>query len=144
MDYKKVNYKPKHYNIHIKPIFVKDGNDYPFEGLTYTERLKRTNQPPNVEFRFIIKTLRKYFGDDIEFQETKSKGIIELTFLTYNEMKILRNISEDTEEMPIKYGRSILKFEIGTYTYDSPPCSGMPDCECRECFCECEKCKYNY
>jgi hypothetical protein len=137
-----MEYKPNHYNIQIKPIFVKDGKEYPFEGLTDKERSKTTKQPTNIEFRFIIKTLRKNFGDDVEFRETKINNLIELTFLTDDEMKTLRNISEDTEEIPIKYGRSILKFEIGTYTYDAPPCSGMPDCECRECFCECEKCKY--
>jgi len=133
-------YKPNHYNIQIKPIFQNDGKEYPFEGLTDKEREKVTNRPKNTEFRFIIKTLRKYFGDDVEFRETSMKGYMELTFLTDNEMKILRNISEDTEDLPIKYGRSTLKFQIGTYTYDAPPCNGMPDCECRECFCECEKC----
>lgn len=137
-----MEYKPNHYNIQIKPIFVKDGKEYPFEGLTDKERAKTTKQPSNIEFRFIIKTLRKYFGDDVEFRETKINNLIELTFLTDDEMKILRNISEDTEEIPVKFGRSTLKFEIGTYTYDAPPCSGMPDCECRECFCECEECKY--
>ena len=137
-----MEYKPNHYNIQIKPIFVKDGKEYPFEGLTDKERVKTTKQPSNIEFRFIIKTLRKYFGDDVEFRETKINNLIELTFLTDDEMKILRNINEDTEEIPVKFGRSTLKFEIGSHTYDAPPCSGMPDCECRECFCECEKCKY--
>ena len=131
-----MSYKPNHYDIHIKPTFMKDGKEYLFEGLTDKERGKTTH----VEFRFIINTLRKYFGDDVEFQETLVKDHMQLTFLTDDEMKILRNIREDSEEIPIKYGRSILKFEIGTYKYDPPPCSGMQDCECRECFCQCEKC----
>jgi hypothetical protein len=135
-------YKPKHYNIIIKPIFVKDGKENPFEGLADKEREKNTNIPKNIEFRFIIKTLRKYFGDEIEFQETITKGLMELTFLTDDEMTILRNINEDTEDIHIKYGRSQLKFEIICYTYDFPPCNNMPDCVCKECSCECEECKY--
>lgn len=135
-------YKPNHYNIQIKPIFVKDGKEYPFEGLTVKEREKNSNKPSNIEFRFIIKILRKYFGDDIEFRETNSKGVIELIFLTNDEMLLLRTIREDTGEHLIKYGRSHLTFDVGSYQYDAPPCSGMPECECRECFCECDGCIY--
>jgi hypothetical protein len=116
------------YNIQIKPFFVIDGKEYPFEGLTDKEREKKSDRPSNIEFRFIINTLRKYFGDDIEFRETKIRGLIELTFLKENNMKILRNINEDTEDIPVKYGRSILKFQVGNYQYDAPPCDGsMPE-----------------
>jgi hypothetical protein len=103
---------PNNYNIQIKPIFVRDGNEYPFDGLTYKERVKTANTPSNIEFIFIINTLRKYFGDDVEFRETKIKGLIELIFLTENNMKILRNINEYTEEFPVRYGRSYLKFKV--------------------------------
>jgi len=35
--------------------------------------------------------------------------------LSYERMKILREIDEDTCDFPVKYGRSQLKFEIDTY-----------------------------
>jgi hypothetical protein len=127
-----MSYNPKHYDILIRPIFVKDGKEYIFEGSAEKER-------KTIEFRFIIKTLRKYFGDDIEFQESINKDLVKLTVLTDDEMTVLRNIYEDAD---VKYGLSHLKFEIISYGFDLPPCSGMLDCECRECFCNCKNCKY--
>ena len=97
-------YQPTHYDIHITPIFTKDGTEYKFEGLTNETRTL---------FRFIVLTLRKYFGINLYFERKKGEIIIET--LSYEQMKILREIDEDTFDFPVKYGRSQLKFEIDTY-----------------------------
>ena len=98
-------YQPTHYDdIHITPIFTKDGTEYKFEGL---------NNETRTLFRFIILTLRKYFGVNFQFERKKGEIIIET--LSYAQMKILREIDEDTGDFPVKYGRSQLKFKIDTY-----------------------------
>ena len=97
-------YQPIHYDIRITPIFTKDGTEYKFEGL---------NNETRTLFRFIILTLRKYFGVNFQFERKKGEIIIET--LSYAQMKILREIDEDTGDFPVKYGRSQLKFEIDTY-----------------------------
>ena len=98
-------YQPTHYDdIHITPIFTKDGTEYKFEGPYYETRTL---------FRFIVLTLRKYFGINFYFEWKKGEIIIET--LSYEQMKILREIDEDTCDFPVKYGRSQLKFEIDTY-----------------------------
>ena len=98
-------YQPTHYaNINIIPIFTKDGTEYKFEGL---------NPETRTSFRFIVLTLRKYFGLELDFERIKTQMIIDT--LSYEQMKILREIDEDTCDFPVKYGRSQLKFEIDTY-----------------------------
>ena len=97
-------YKPTYYDIHTTPIYTKDGTEYKFEGLNYETR---------TSFRFIVLTLRKYFGLDLDFERIKTQMII--TTLSYEQMKILREIDEDTCDFPVKYGRSQLKFKIDTY-----------------------------
>ena len=96
--------QPIHYDIRITPIFTKDGTEYKFEGLNYETRTL---------FRFIVLTLRKYFGITLYFEREKGEIIIEN--LSYEQMKILREIDEDTCDFPVKYGRSQLKFKIDTY-----------------------------
>ena len=96
-------YQPIYYDIHTTPIFTKDGTEYKFEGL---------NPETRTLFRFIVLTLRKYFG--ISFQFERKKGEIIIETLSYEQMKILREIDEDTGDFPIKCGRSQLKFEINT------------------------------
>jgi hypothetical protein len=95
-------YQP--YDIRITPIYTKDGTEYKFEGLNYETR---------TSFRFIVLTLRKYFGLYLDFERIKTQMII--TTLSYEQMKILREIDEDTGDFPVKYGRSQLKFKIDTY-----------------------------
>ena len=97
-------YQPTYDDIHITPIFTKDGTEYKFEGL---------NPETITSFRFIVLTLRKYFGINLYFERIKTKMIIDT--LSYEQMKILREIDEDTCDFPVKYGRSQLKFEIDTY-----------------------------
>ena len=97
-------YQPTYYDIHITPIYTKDGKEYKFEGL---------NTETRTSFRFIVLTLRKYFG--IFFQFERKKGEIIIETLSYEQMKILREIDEDTGDFPVKYGRSHLRFEIDTY-----------------------------
>jgi hypothetical protein len=96
--------QPIHYDIRITPIFTKDGTEYKFEGLNYETR---------TSFRFIVLTLRKYFGLNLDFERIKTQMFI--TTLSYEQMKILREIDEDTCDFPVKYGRSQLKFVIDTY-----------------------------
>ena len=98
-------YQPTHYDIHITPIFTKDRTEYKFEGL---------NTETRTLFRFIVLTLRKYFGFFFQFERKKGEIIIET--LSYEQMKILREIDEDTCDFPVKYGRSQLKFKIDPYT----------------------------
>jgi hypothetical protein len=97
-------YQPTYYDIHTTPTYIKDGMEYKFEGL---------NPETRTSFRFIVLTLRKYFGLDLDFERIKTQMII--TTLSYEQMKILREINEDTCDFPVKYGRSQLKFEIDTY-----------------------------
>ena len=97
-------YQPTYYDIHTTPIFTKDGTEYKFEGL---------NPETITSFRFIVLTLRKYFGINLYFE--RKKGEIIIPTLSYEQMKILREIDEDTCDFPVKYGRSQLKFEIDTY-----------------------------
>jgi len=97
-------YQPTYYDIYITPIFTKDGTEYKFEGL---------NPETRTSFRFIVLTLRKYFGLDLDFKRIKTQMIIPT--LSYQQMKILREIDEDTCDFPVKYGRSQLKFKIDTY-----------------------------
>ena len=97
-------YQPTYYDIHITPTYIKDGTEYKFEGL---------NPETRTLFRFIVLTLRKYFGINFQFERKLGEIIIET--LSYEQMKILREIDEDTGDFPIKHGRSQLKFEIDTY-----------------------------
>ena len=119
-----MTYQPTHYDIWITPIFTKDGMEYKFEGLIHVNENRKL-------FRFIVLTLRKYFGINLYFERKETKIII--ATLSSAQMKILREINEDTGDFPVKYGRSQLKFEIGTYKYDAPPCDGTRMCECNEC-----------
>ena len=97
-------YQPTYYDIHTTPIYTKDGTEYKFEGL---------NPETITSFRFIVLTLRKYFGINLHFERIKTRMIIDT--LSYEQMKILRAIDEDTCDFPVKYGRSQLKFKIDTY-----------------------------
>jgi hypothetical protein len=122
-------YQPTHYDISIAPIFTKDGSEHKYEGLTDAE--KNGFGGGKNEFRFIADTLRKHFGTDLHFDMREDRAII--ATLSSAQMKILREIYEDTVDFPVKYGRSRLKFEIGTYTYDAPQCEGTIMCECNDC-----------
>ena len=126
----KMSYNPNYYKIVTKPIFVKDGNEYPFEGFFKDEGGARE------EFRFIVNTLRDYFGINVDFKQGSVKGTIELAFLTNEQMIQLRGINEYTGEFPVKHEKSYLKFEIGTYVYDKPPCD--ENCDCCECLGYCD------
>jgi len=105
------NLSHTYYDIHIIPTYTKDGIEYKFEGL---------NNETRTLFRFIVLTLRKYFGINLYFE--RIKGEIIIPTLSYEQIKILREIDEDTCDFPVKYGRSQLKFVIDTYKYDKPPC----------------------
>ena len=99
-------YQPTYYDIHIRPIFTKDDTEYKFEGY-------KNNDESRLLYRFIVLTLRKYFSIKLHFERKKTQIIIPI--LSYEQMKILQEINEDTTDFPVKYGRSQLKFEIDTY-----------------------------
>jgi hypothetical protein len=107
-----MSYDPNLYSIYIHPIYVDtDGKEYPFAGLDET----------SIECQFIIDTLHLYFGDGIDLtKKSLVPGRFVIAVLSYSQMKILRGIYEDTCEVPVKYGRSHLKFEIHTYNYYKP------------------------
>ena len=63
-------YQPIHEDIHITPTFTKDGTEYKFEGPNYETR---------TSFRFIVLTLRKYFGINLYF-EINNKQILVLNY----------------------------------------------------------------
>jgi len=128
-------YQPKHYNINLQPIFVFEGNEYPFEGLTAEQAADgQYKRGSNMEFRFIVNTLRHYFGDELDFKVDQHKrGIFTLAQLSNEEMNMIKDIYQDTNEFPIQLGRSHLKFKIEAFEYDAPECSLMPDCICMEC-----------
>ena len=91
----------------LNPIFVKEGIEYPFEGLLPDEH--GAHRGANYEFRFIVDTLRYYFGDDVDFDDEGTKIKRKLSDAQRNRVQ---TIEEDTNEYPVKYGRSLLKFTI--------------------------------
>ncbi len=91
----------------LNPIFVKEGVEYPFEGLHPDQHGARRGA--NYEFRFIVDTLRYYFGSDVDFDDEGTKIKIKLSDA---QKKVVQTIKEDTNEYPVKYGRSHLKFTI--------------------------------
>ena len=123
-------YNPLHYDIWVTPTFVKDGQFYQFEGLDDDEN--GACRGVNFEFRFIVNTLRHYFGDNLDFDENENQ--IKIDMLSNEQMKTLRVINEDTCEFPVKYGRSYLKFEINGFKYIEPPCDNTMQCYCRDCY----------
>ena len=99
-------YQPTYYDIHITPTYIKDGTEYKFEGY-------KNNDESRLLYRFIVLTLRKYLSLYLHFKRDKTQIII--ATLSYEQMKILQEIDEDTCDFPVKYGRSQLKFKIDTY-----------------------------
>ena len=110
-------YQPNHYNINVQPIFVFEGNEYPFEGLSAEEAADgQEKRGSNMEFRFIVNTLRHYFGDDLDFEVDQYKsGIFTITLLNNQEINMINDIYEDTCDFPIELGRSYLKFKIEAF-----------------------------
>jgi hypothetical protein len=96
------------YEIWAQPIFVTDdGTEYPFEGLLEDQQETRG---ANSEFRFIVDTLRSYFGDALDFKVNATHLV--LTSLSKDQMKLLREINEDSCDVYVKYGHSHLTFDV--------------------------------
>jgi hypothetical protein len=125
--------QPMNYEINVKPIFVKDGVEYPFEGLSEDEGGDGSSvyRGAPVEYKFIVNTLRFVFGDAIDFKAGYNNGTLVIARLSNAQLKILKDIREDTCDVPVKYGQSQLRFEIGSHYYDQPPCD--QNCDCCEC-----------
>ena len=98
----------RHYEIWTQPLFVTDdGTVYPFEGL---QEDQKENRGANSEFRFIVDTLRSYFGDALDF-EVNSTHLV-LTSFSKDQMKLLRDINEDSCDVSLQYGHSHLTFDV--------------------------------
>jgi hypothetical protein len=123
------SYEPNHYSIYIHPIYVDaNGKEYPFPGL---------DADTSLEYQFIVDTLRLHFGNDVDLiKKSLVPGRFVIALLSNAQMKILRGICEYTRDVPVKYGRSYLKFDVHGYTYDKPPCDD--NCDCCECLGCCE------
>jgi len=123
------SYEPNHYSIYIHPIYVDaDGKEHPFPGL---------DEDTSLEYQFIVDTLRLHFGDAVDLnKQSLVPGRFVIAMLSNAQMNILGGICEYTRDVPVKYGRSYLKFELHGYTYDKPPCD--QNCDCCECLGCCE------
>jgi hypothetical protein len=119
-----MSYQPNYYDVNVQPIFIIDQTEYPYEGL-------KADVEATMEYKFIVDTLRAYLGDAVEVKEGYKLGIFEIALLSSVQMEILRDIQEDTGAFPLKRGRSQLRFEVGCYLYDKPPCDA--NCDCCEC-----------
>ena len=91
-------------SVTIQPIFVKDAIEYPFKG-------QPAGKPKgsNMEFRFIVNTLRDRFGDDLEF--TEKNGL----FIMPSDPQILeeiKSIYRYSNEFPLEREQSHLRFDI--------------------------------
>ena len=94
-------------DIIIKPIFMTNNNKYDYVG---EEEGAGLYKPVSMEFRFIVDTLRNVFGDELDFDETN--GLFTLKQMCLQHEIVLRNIYEDSCDMPIYCGRCFLRFEI--------------------------------
>ena len=96
------------YEIWTQPIFVTDdGTEYSFEGLLEDQQ---ENRGANSEFRFIVDTLRSYFGDALDFEVNATHLV--LPSMSKDQMKLLRDINEDSCDVFLKYGHSHLTFDV--------------------------------
>lgn len=129
-----------HYeNIIIKPIFIKDEKIFPYEGSWTDENIEGVKKI-SFESIFIDHVLRLHLGNELEIGGSISKkNHLELEKLSFEQMDKLIAIFEDTNDYPIKYGRSHLKFKLVKY---SPVCG--PLCECCHCLGCCGTANENY
>jgi len=93
-------------SVTIQPIFVmKDsGNEHQFEGCI--EGLPKGH---NMDFRFIVDTLRNHFGDDLDFTEEKGTFIMPFDAQVVEEIK---SIYQESNDFPVSRKKSWLKFNI--------------------------------
>jgi len=77
-------------SITVKPIFIKDNNEFPFKG----QNEERGFDGANHEYRFIVDTLRRYFGDEIDFEE--ENGVFTIPFENINDLDAVKEIYENT------------------------------------------------
>ena len=94
-------------NVIIKPVFIAYDNKYEYKG---EEEGAGLYKPVSTEYRFIVDTLRYYFGPDLDFAE--SNGLFTVHLLHQDEIDKLRDINEDSCDMYVYCGRCFLKFEI--------------------------------
>ena len=91
-------------SVTIQPIFVKDAIEYPFKG-----QPAGLPKGSNMEFRFIVNTLRDRFGDDMDF--TEKNGL----FIMPSDPQILeeiKSIYKYSGEFPVEIEQSHLRFDI--------------------------------
>ena len=90
----------------LKPVFVKDDKEYAFEGLNEDQRI---NRGANMEFRFIVNTLRAHLGDDLDFKV--EHGLFSIPYNEADKQTVL-NIYQNTNEFPVAHAESHLKFVV--------------------------------
>jgi hypothetical protein len=86
------------------PVFWFENGHAQFEGL-------QNGRPVTQEYRFIVDTLRKHFGDDLNF-EYMEKGLIKVHGLSAEQIEILAFIRAESCDRFLKYGPSQLTFTI--------------------------------
>jgi hypothetical protein len=91
-------------SVTIQPIFVKDNNEYSFKGC-----IPGLPKRSNMDFRFIVDTLREHFGDDLDFTEKDGMFIIPFDVQIIEEIK---NIYQKSSDYLINMEESHLKFKI--------------------------------
>ena len=94
-------------DIVIKPVFMENDNKCEYVG---EEEGAGLYKPVSMEYRFIVDTLRRVFGDDLDFDE--KNGLFTLKQMCLQHEIVLRNIYEDSCDMPIYCGSCFLRFEI--------------------------------
>ena len=94
-------------DIVIKPVFMANDNKYDYAG---EEEGAGLYKPVSMEYRFIVDTLRRVFGDDLDFDE--KNGLFTLKQMCLQHEIVLRNIYEQSGDMPIYCGSCFLRFEI--------------------------------
>ena len=126
----------------IQPVFIteKDGIEHPFEGVSPEDEGliediddgEYDEHASHDEIVLINDVLHHHFGPVIlrDYESGLYKGILEINSrLSKAQMETLKGISIYTDDYPIRYGPSFLKFEIVCYQEecDCDLCSPDPD-----------------
>ena len=91
-------------SVTIQPIFVMENNEYEFEGC-----IAGLPKGSNYDFRFIVDTLRKRFGDDLDFSEENGLFIMPFDAHIIEEIK---SIYQESNDFPVNRKKSHLRFDI--------------------------------
>ena len=131
-------HNPYHLEVMIKPIFItiNDSIQYSYEGICPKDEGivieeneiagavagavagvvddEYAEEIDHIEINFIEDVLDHYLGH-IEFNDYDIniiKGILEIQHLSHHKLRKLHRIYEFTDDCPVKYGPSYLKFQV--------------------------------